>query len=100
LSTKAGVVSVEDEICPVDESGEPQHAEQEVDSQIKERLAAFSAANDNSAIAKEEDGTMARMITMERSKILILEESLAPLEEKYDAILSALMKAMLHLASK
>jgi hypothetical protein len=100
LGAKAGVVSVEDELCPVDESGEPQHAEQEVDSQIKERLAAFSAANDNSAIAKEEDGTMARMITMERSKILILEESLAPLEEKYDAILSALVKAMLHLASK
>lgn len=90
LSAKLGAVAVEEEADVTEET----------DERIKERLAAFSAINDNSAIAKEEDGTTARMIAMERSKILILEESLAPLEEKYDAILSALVKAMLHLTGK
>ncbi len=101
LSAKIVTAAVdEDEMGALNETGELQHTAQEVDIRKRERLAAFSAANDNSAILKEEEGTTARMIAMERSKILILEESLAPLEEKYDAILSALIKAMLHLVGK
>jgi len=100
LSLKLAKDPTENETDVSDEIEEQENFLEERNIQIKERLAAFSAVNDNSAIMREEDGTTSRMITMEKSKILILEESLAPLEEKYDAILSALIKAMLQLIGK
>jgi len=66
----------------------------------KERMNKINAITRHMYTLEEEINGGLRAISTERARRLIIEENLSPLEEKYEMILTAVVKAMLKLISK